>query len=77
MRQERILRPPSEIKRLLESNNNKKGTTNKLLTEVLYSQQDYVVDYRVIQGPDGKLGSTVDDLPVDERIISGPIQKRD
>ncbi len=70
MQQERILRPPSEIKRLLESNNNKKGTKNKLLTEVLYSQQDYVVDYRVIQGPDGKLGSTVDDLPVDDRITS-------
>jgi len=70
MQQERILRPPSEIKRLLESNNNKKGTKNKLLTEVLYSQQDYVVDYRVIQGPDGKQGSTVDDLPVDDRIIS-------
>ena len=39
MQQERILRPSSEIKRLLESNNNKKGTTNKLLKEVLYSQQ--------------------------------------
>jgi DEAD/DEAH box helicase domain-containing protein len=70
MQQERIIRPPSEIKRLLESNNNNKETKNKLLTEVLYSQQDYLVDYRVIQGPGGKLGSSVDDLPIDDRLIS-------
>jgi len=43
MQQERILRPSSEIKRLLE------GTTNKLLKEVLSSQKDYVVEYRLIQ----------------------------
>jgi DEAD/DEAH box helicase domain-containing protein len=64
MQQERILRPSSEIKRLLE------GTTNKLLKEVLSSQKDYVVEYRLIQDSGNKLGSPVNELPVDDKIIS-------
>ena len=64
MQQERILRPSSEIKRLLE------GTTNKLLKEVLSSQKDYVVEYRLIQDSDSKPGSPVNELPVDDKIIS-------
>jgi len=69
MAKERILRPSSEIKKLLENNNGKRGRKNKLLKEILYSQQDYVVDYRIIRGADGKLGSAVNDLPLDSRII--------
>jgi DEAD/DEAH box helicase domain-containing protein len=68
MQQERILRPSSEIKALLEKGN--KGTTNKLLKEVLSSQKDYVVEYRLIQDSDSKLTSPVNDLPVDDKIIS-------
>ena len=67
MQQERILRPSSEIKRLLENN---EGTTNKLLKEVLSSQKDYVVEYRLIQDSDAKLGSPVNELPIDDKIIS-------
>ena len=68
MQQERILRPSSEIKALLEKGN--KGTTNKLLKEVLSSQKDYVVEYRLIQDSDSKLTSPVNELPVDDKIIS-------
>ena len=68
MQQERILRPPSEIKSILEKAN--KGTTNNLLKEVLSSQKDYVVEYRLIQDSDTKLGSVVNELPVDEKINS-------
>ena len=68
MQQERILRPSSEIKALLEKGN--KATTNKLLKEVLSSQKDYVVEYSVIQDSDSKLGSPVNELPVDDKIIS-------
>jgi DEAD/DEAH box helicase domain-containing protein len=68
MQQERILRPSSEIKSLLEKGN--KGTTNKLLKGVLSSQKDYVVEYRLIQDSDSKLGSPVNELPVDEKLIS-------
>jgi DEAD/DEAH box helicase domain-containing protein len=68
MQQEQILRPSSEIKRLLRKN--KEGKTNKLLKEVLFSDRDYVVEYRVIQDSESKLGSQVNDLPVDDSIIS-------
>jgi DEAD/DEAH box helicase domain-containing protein len=68
MQQERILRPPSEIKTILGKAN--EGTTNKLLNEVLSSQKDYVVEYRLIQDSDTKLGSVVTELPVDDKIIS-------
>jgi DEAD/DEAH box helicase domain-containing protein len=68
MQQERILRPPSEIKTMLKKAN--EGTTNKLLNEVLSSQKDYVVEYRLIQDSDTKLGSVVNELPLDDKIIS-------
>ena len=74
MQQERIIRPSSEIKALLEKGN--RGTTNKLLKEVLSSQKDYVVEYTLIQDSDSKLTSPVNELPVDEKIISVPVEKR-
>jgi len=45
MRQERILRPSSEIKTLLEKTN--EGTTNRLLNEVMSSKKDYVVEFKI------------------------------
>jgi DEAD/DEAH box helicase domain-containing protein len=68
MRQERILRPSSEIKTLLEKTN--EGTTNRLLNEVMSSKKDYVVEFRLIQDSDYKQGSQVTDLPIDDKIIS-------
>jgi DEAD/DEAH box helicase domain-containing protein len=68
MRQERILRPSSEIKTFLEKTN--QGTTNRLLNEVLSSKKDYVVEFRLIQDSDYKLGSKVTELPIDDKIIS-------
>jgi DEAD/DEAH box helicase domain-containing protein len=68
MRQERILRPSSEIKTLLEKTN--ASTTNKLLNEVLYSKKDYVVEFRLIQDSDYELGSQVTELPIDDKMIS-------
>ncbi|MGA8080230.1 MAG: DEAD/DEAH box helicase [Candidatus Nitrosopolaris sp.] len=68
MQQERILRPSSEIKTLLEKTN--EGTTNRLLKEVLSSKKDYVVEVRLIQDSDYKLGSRVNELPIEDKIIS-------
>ena len=68
LEQERILRPPSEIKSLIEKSEN--GIKNKILNEVLFSQQDYLVDYRVIQEPATKVGSKINELHVDAGIIS-------
>ncbi len=67
MQQERILRPSSEINKLVERNN--KGLDNKLLKKVLYSQQDYVVEYRLIQDSDSRIGSPISKLPLDNKLI--------
>src|SRR6266516_5219549 len=68
MQQERILRPSSEIKRLLQKGN--EGTIDNLLKEVLNSQEYYVVEYRLIQDSDSKPGSSVNELPLDDKIIT-------
>jgi DEAD/DEAH box helicase domain-containing protein len=73
MQQERILRSSSEIKTFLEKGN--QGTTNKLLKEVLSSQKDYVVEYRLIQDSESKLGIPVNELHVDDKIISVLLRK--
>lgn len=68
MQQEGILRSSSEIKALIKKGG--EGTKNKLLKEVMYSQKDYVVEYRLIQNPDSKLGTPVNELPINDKIIS-------
>ena len=68
MQQERILRPSQEIDKLLNVNNY--GSDNKLLRKILYSQQDYVVEYRLIQDSDSRIGCPVSKLSIDNRLIS-------
>jgi DEAD/DEAH box helicase domain-containing protein len=68
MQQERILRPPQEIDKLLEIN--KYGSNNKLLRKILHSQQDYVVEYRLIQDSNSGIGCPVSKLSIDDRLVS-------
>lgn len=68
MQQERILRPPQEIDKLLEVNNY--GLNNKLLRKILHSQQDYVVEYRLIQDSNSGIGCPVSKLSIDDRLVS-------
>jgi DEAD/DEAH box helicase domain-containing protein len=72
MRRERILRPTSEIKMLEKTN---ESATNSLLNEVLSSKKDYVVDFKLIQDSDYKLGSQVTEMPIDDKIISVLLRK--
>ena len=58
----------SEIKSLLEKGN--EGTIDNLVKEVLNSQEDYVVEYRLIQDSDSKPGSSANELPLDDKIIT-------
>ena len=67
MQQEKILRSSSEIDKLLQLNNYR--LENKLLKKVLYTQQDYVVEYRLIQDSDGRIGSTISELSIDNKLI--------
>ncbi|NAL77297.1 DEAD/DEAH box helicase [Nitrososphaera sp. AFS] len=68
MQQERILRPPQEIDKLLEVNNY--GSNNKLLRKILHSQQDYVVEYRLIQDSNSGIRCPVSKLSIDDRLVS-------
>lgn len=67
MEQERIIRPAKEIDALMAASNT---AGDPLLEDVLRSQQDYVVDFQAIEEPPPELGSSVEDLPVDEAIIN-------
>ena len=67
MEQERIIRPTKEIDHLIAAAN---AASDPLLEEVLHSQQDYVVDFEVIEEPPPELGSPNEELPLDEGIIN-------
>src|SRR5919197_4025725 len=66
MEQEKVLRSTSEINSMILRNN---ANDNEMLKGILYSQKDYVVDYRVIQEPGPELGNKVQHLPVDDAVI--------
>jgi DEAD/DEAH box helicase domain-containing protein len=72
MEHEKIIRSSAEVDSFLSSS---EATGDSLLQDVLHSQQDYVVDFRVIEEPPPDPGSRVEELPVDEAII-GVLQKK-
>ena len=47
-----------------------------MLKSVLYSQKNYVVDYRVIQEPEPEPGGALTDLPIDEAIITALTERQ-
>jgi DEAD/DEAH box helicase domain-containing protein len=67
MEQERIIRPAKEIDVLIAAAN---AAADPLLEEVLRSEQDYIVDFQAIEEPPPELGSSVEDLPIDDAIIN-------
>lgn len=73
MEQERILRPSSEIKSLISKNN---AIKNEFLKTILYSQRDYIVDYRVIQELEAELGDQLAQLPIDDAITAALEEKK-
>ena len=73
MQQERLLRPYSEIDAMILHNN---ASENEMLKSVLYSQKNYVVDYRVIQEPEPEPGGALTDLPIDEAIITALTERQ-
>jgi DEAD/DEAH box helicase domain-containing protein len=66
MEQEKIIRSAAEIDAFLAEN----GTAeDELLQTTLRSQQDYVVDFRVIDEPPPEPGGFVENLPLEEALI--------
>ncbi|HKU49982.1 MAG TPA: DEAD/DEAH box helicase, partial [Nitrososphaera sp.] len=66
MEQEKIIRSSAEINAMLEGG---RASGDALLEEALRSQQDYVVDFRVIDEPPPEPGDEIHRLPVDDTII--------
>jgi DEAD/DEAH box helicase domain-containing protein len=66
MEHEKLLRPAYEINPMILRNN---ANDNEMLKDILYSQKDYLVDYRVIQEPEPEPGNEVKYLPVDDAVI--------
>jgi DEAD/DEAH box helicase domain-containing protein len=66
MEQEKLVRPPSEINSMILRNN---ANDNQMLKGILYSQKNYVVDYRIIEEPEPELGNEVEHLPVDDAVV--------
>ena len=67
MEEEKIIRPQSEIRSLLSKNN---ANNNDLLKKILYSDKDYIVDFKILGEADIELGSKVSELPIDDSLIS-------
>jgi DEAD/DEAH box helicase domain-containing protein len=73
MEQERILRPASEIKSLISKNN---AVKNEFLKTILYSQYDYIVDYRLIEELEAEMGDQLEQLPIDDAITAALEEKK-
>lgn len=73
MEQEKIIRSAAEIGALMIAAN---VAGDALLEDVLRSRQDYIVDIQIIDDPPPELGSSIEDLPVDEAIIKVLKNKR-
>jgi len=67
MQEEKIIRPSEEIDALLSA---AKASGDSLLEHILHSQEDYIVDFQVIDEPPPEFGCMVDYAPVDEAIIN-------
>ncbi|MGC2385958.1 MAG: DEAD/DEAH box helicase, partial [Nitrososphaeraceae archaeon] len=70
---EKLLRPTSEIKSLLEYNN---ASNNELLKSILHSKKDYVVDCRTLSEPEPEVGGELVNLPIDRGIIEAAMSKK-
>ncbi|HEX7207994.1 MAG TPA: hypothetical protein VF233_07400, partial [Nitrososphaeraceae archaeon] len=67
MEKEKIIRSEPEIKSLITENS---ANNNELIKKILYSDKDYVVDFKILEQADIELGSKVSELPIDESLIA-------
>src|SRR5919109_1511381 len=63
MEEEKIIRSHSEIRSLISKNN---ANNNELLKKILYSDKDYIVDFKILEEADIQLGSKVSELPIND-----------
>ena len=63
MEEEKIIRSHSEIRSLISKNN---ANNNELLKKILYSDKDYIVDFKILEEADIQLGGKVSELPIND-----------
>lgn len=73
MEEEKMLRPSSEIRSLISKNN---AVKNEFLKTILYSQHDYIVDYRLIEELESEMGDQLALLPIDNAITAALEEKK-
>ena len=66
MQEEKIIRPERDIRSLISQNG---ANNNELVKRVLYSDKDYIVDFKILEQEDIEPGSKVSELPIDNSII--------
>jgi DEAD/DEAH box helicase domain-containing protein len=67
MEQEKIIRSELEVRSFITKNS---ANNNDLIKQILYSDKDYVVDFKILEESDIELGSKVSELPIDESLIA-------
>ncbi|HKG41385.1 MAG TPA: DEAD/DEAH box helicase, partial [Nitrososphaeraceae archaeon] len=67
MEKEKIIRSELEVRSLIIENS---ANNNDLIKKILYSDKDYVVDFKVLEEADIELGTKVSELPIDESLIA-------
>ncbi|HEX5892150.1 MAG TPA: DEAD/DEAH box helicase [Nitrososphaeraceae archaeon] len=67
MEVEKIIRSEPQVRSLITENN---ANNNDLIKKILYSDKDYVVDFKILEEADIELGSKVSELPIDESLIA-------
>ncbi|MDX1596094.1 MAG: DEAD/DEAH box helicase [Nitrosopumilaceae archaeon] len=65
MKKEGMVREESEIKDMIGND-----TVDSITKSVLFTKRDYVSDYRILQSPEPEMGSTVEDVGLDDNITS-------
>ncbi|HZB16289.1 MAG TPA: DEAD/DEAH box helicase, partial [Nitrososphaeraceae archaeon] len=67
MEKEKIIRSEPEVRSLITKNN---ANNNDLIKNILCSDKDYIVDFKILEQADIELGSKVSELPIDESLIA-------
>ena len=63
LKDEGIIRDEKEIKGMIGKNN-----PDKITESILFSKKDYISQYKVLKNPEPEMGSSVEDLGLDESI---------
>jgi len=65
LKEEGIVRAENEIKEMI-----RKEKPDKVTESILYTKKDYVSQYKILKNPDPKMGSTVEDIGLEESITN-------